>query len=206
MLPTKSQQSFLGMNITEMPTSLMPTSLMPSSGNGTLIGSQYNSSQSNSNQSSSSENDPTQRLWDLPWFAILSVPLLFATIILPLVIGPSIRWLIQTFLTVRKFWRFSIFPIVPAYLACYYKFLNNHSVVNQVLLSLCDGTVLIIAVLGLWRAVREGTKMKRWASFLLFAIGCTLVNELVVMPFLMGTLPWLMLFIYLLMNHSSIRF
>ena len=189
------------MNISEM-----STSLMPSSDNGTLTGSQSNSSQSSSDQSSSTENDPTQRLWDLRWFAILSVPLLFATIILPLVIGPSIRWLLQTFLTVRKFWRFSIFPIVPAYLACYYKFLNNHSIVNQVLLNLCDVTVLIVGILGTWRAIREKMKIKRWASFLLFAIGCTLVDELVVMPFLMGTVPWLMLFIYLLMNHSSIRF
>ena len=184
----------------------MSTSLMPSSGNDTLTGGQSNSSQSSSNQPSSTENDPTQRLWDLRWFAILSVPLVFATIILPLVIGPSIRWFLQTFLTVRKFWRFSILPIVPAYLACYYKFLNNHSVVNQVLLNLCDVTVLIIGILGLWRAAREGTRMKRWASFLLFAIGCTLVDEFVVMPFLMGTIPWLMLFINLLMNHSSIRF
>ena len=85
-------------------------------------------------------------------------------------------------------------------------FLNNHPVVNQVLLNLCDITVLVIGVLGLWRAVREGHRMKRWFSFLLFALGCTLIDEFVVMPFLLGTVPWLMLFINLLLNHSSIRF
>ena len=133
---------------------------------------------------------------------VLTVPLLFATIILPLVIGPSIRWLLQTYYTVRRFWRFFIFPLVPAYLACYYKFSNNRPV-NILLIQVRDNTVLGIAVVGAYRDLREGNRNIAWRLFMLFTLLCTLLENLVAKPFLMGTriLPWLILNVNLSMTQ-----
>ena len=64
-----------------------------------------------SNNSSSATSDinqdsPTSQLWDLRWFALLSGPLLFGTIILPLITGPTIRYMCQAYVRLRVFSRF----------------------------------------------------------------------------------------------------
>lgn len=73
------------MNVTERPMSLLPDLSSDLSNS-----SQPNNTSSNSTQPGSDDSGPTQRLWDLRWFPTLAVPLLVTTIILPLLVGPSI--------------------------------------------------------------------------------------------------------------------
>lgn len=73
----------------------------------------YDHPSSNSNSSSIKSNNteffgedgPTAQVWDIRWFAILSAPLLFVTIILPLLIGPVLRSTIHSHVKLRPYWR-----------------------------------------------------------------------------------------------------
>lgn len=72
------------------------------------VRSNNNKINSGSNSTTSSNNDqgsPNPQVWDLRWFALLSGPLLFGTIILPLITGPAIRYLCQSYVTLRVYWR-----------------------------------------------------------------------------------------------------
>ena len=78
--------------------------------NITSYGSNNNNNVNNSmsNNTSSTANDTnqaTQQLWDMRWFGLLSGPLLFGTIILPLIIGPTIRVICQAYFKLQVFWR-----------------------------------------------------------------------------------------------------
>lgn len=180
------------MNITETPTSLIANSSNNSS----------NASQDNSTQSSSSDVDPTQRLWDLRWFGILSGPLLFLTIIFPLIIGPLIRWLLQTYLRVRGLWRNFIFIPGLVFLVCYYKYLNNHRLVNTVLISLWDGSVLLIGIFRLCKALHSKEKRAKWGIFVLFAIVCLMIDEFVTEPVLLGMFSWSIFYVMFLFSYG----
>ncbi len=185
------------MNVTETSTSLIPNSSI-----GPSNGSQPNSTQSNSTQPGGSESDSTQRLWDLRWFGILSAPLLFATILLPLIFGPSIRWLLQTYLQLRRFWRFSIVPVVVVYYICYYIYLNDHRIVNEILYRISDYSVLSIGLIRCMIALVKGEKRKRWSLFVVFTTICAVVDELVTEPVMMGTFAWAGLALMFLTSHG----
>ena len=52
------------------------------------------------------QHDPkSQRYWNMKWFAYLAAPLLFVTIILPIMAGPIFRQLLQWYIRLRNFWR-----------------------------------------------------------------------------------------------------
>lgn len=209
-LSTDFKQSFLGMNITETSAPLIPSSSSIPSNNSQTNSTQSNSTHSNSTQSNSSADDATQRLWDLRWFAILSVPLLFATIILPLIAGPLVRWLLQTYLRFRKFWRFALPVTVVVYIICYYVLSEGEGgvVIGLVLFSICDVSVILI---GGVRALRtRGTKGKRvrWWMFVTFSIGCLAADAVRVYndvfrpdPFLLGFVAWGVLFSLFLYSY-----
>lgn len=59
---------------------------------------------SSSNSTDSTEDSASPHVWDLRWFAVLSAPLLFGTIILPLATGPLIRGLCHSFVGLRMYW------------------------------------------------------------------------------------------------------
>ena len=74
--------------------------------------SDFNSSTSSNSSTIANDTDqdgPTSQLWDLRWFALLSAPLLFGTMILPLIIGPTIRYTCRVYVRVRVFWRRALF-------------------------------------------------------------------------------------------------
>lgn len=187
------------MNVTETPIALLPDLSSDLS-----IISQSNITDSNGTQPDSGDSSPTQRLWDLRWFPILAAPLLSITIILPLIVGPSIRWLAQTGLKFRKFWRFSIFFGLAVYLTLYYIFRNNRRI-NAALISVCDGSAWVIAFHRLGRAVIVKKKRVMWSIFVAFASACIVVDEYVTEPFLMGILAWLLLSVMLLFSYGFLE-
>lgn len=211
-LSTDFKQSFLGMHVTETSAPLIPSSSSIPSNNSHTNSTQSNSTHSNSThsnstQSNSSAGDATQRLWDLRWFPILSVPLLFATIILPLIAGPLVRWLLQTYLRFRKFWRFALPVTVVVYLICYYSLVEveGGEVIRLVLFSICDVSVILI---GGVRALRtRGTKGERvrWWTFVTFSIGCLAADAVIMYqePFLMGFVAWGVLFSLFLYSYGK---
>ena len=187
------------MNVTETPISLLPDLISDLSNS-----SQSNITDSNSTQPDSGDSSPTQRLWDLRWFPILAAPLLFTTIILPLIVGPSIRWLAQTGLKFRKFWRFSIFFGLAGYLTLYYIYLNNRRI-NTALISIFDGSAWLIGFHRLVRAVLVKKNRVMWFVFLALASACIVVDEYVTEPFLMGILAWLLLSVMLLFSYGFLE-
>ena len=62
------------------------------------------------------QGNSTPQLWDLRWFPLLSGPLLFGTIILPLITGPIIRYLCQSYVKLRVYWRLAFVLLATVYL------------------------------------------------------------------------------------------
>ncbi|KAG8534063.1 uncharacterized protein KY384_000906 [Bacidia gigantensis] len=60
------------------------------------------------------------QVWDLRWFAILSAPLLFGTIILPLITGPVLRYVWTSYIRLRSYWRLSLVLLAIIWPALYY--------------------------------------------------------------------------------------
>ena len=80
----------------------------------------------NSNNTSDSTNNeqaldaPSPQVWDLRWFALLSGPLLFGTVILPLVTGPTLRYLCQSYVKLQAQWRVVFLLILITYAGIYF--------------------------------------------------------------------------------------
>ena len=106
------------------------------------------------------------RTWDIKWFAILAAPLLFGTIILPLVTGPVMRWLSQSYIKLRTFWRlgFVIFGII--YLVLYYTLITKTNTDGAtVLAAVCDGPLELFAFYQLFKALRDKQRRTIWGLF-----------------------------------------
>lgn len=78
-------------------------------------------------------NDPPNaRLWNMRWFAYLAAPLLFVTIILPILAGPIFRQILQWYIKLRKFWLVGFIIVWSLYtVAMYYLLSLNESSVPQ---------------------------------------------------------------------------
>ena len=117
------------------------------------------------------QTNANPRTWDIKWFAILAGPLLFGTIILPLVTGPALRWLSQSYIKLKAFWRLGFVLLGIIYLILYYTLINvtyNNETYNygaMVLTALCDGLLEIIAFYQLWAALRHKTRRVTWGLF-----------------------------------------
>ena len=136
-------QSFLGMNIT------------PSSTANWLSADDGNT-QTNANP----------RTWDIKWFAILAGPLLFGTIILPLVTGPTLRWISQSYVKLRAFWRLGFVLSGIIYLILYYTLITETDTYGaMVLTALCDGPLEILAFYKLLAALRQRERRVTWGLF-----------------------------------------
>lgn len=106
------------------------------------------------------------RTWDIKWFAILAGPLLFGTIILPLVTGPALRWISQSYIKLRAFWRlgFVLFGII--YLILYYTLLTTSDTYGAtVLTALCDGPLEMVAFYQFLAALRQKQRRVTWGLF-----------------------------------------
>ena len=97
-------QSFLGMNTIEFPTPFSPSN-MTSPALAIPATTSPSSTYSSSATPISSQGSPNPQLWNMSAFGILSGPLLFATIILPVIVGPLTRWLLQTSTILLKLFR-----------------------------------------------------------------------------------------------------
>ena len=112
------------------------------------------------------QTNANPRTWDIKWFAILAGPLLFGTIILPLITGPALRWLSQSYVKLKAFWRLGFVLVGVIYLILYYTLISETDTYGAlVLTALCDGPLEIIAFYQLWAALRRKTRRVTWGLF-----------------------------------------
>ena len=154
--------------------------------------------------SSSSGNGPTQHLWDLRWFAMLSAPLLFATIILPLIAGPAARWLLQMCLRLRRFWRFLFVALAIVYVVCYYMY-RDLDPLGSIPMFLCDFSVVIVGTCRLCITFWTGKEVVRWPVFMVFAMICLLLDVTSAVPFLMGNLAWFVMIVMFMISYGYLK-
>lgn len=109
----------------------------------------------NNNQGSSN----AQQFWDLRWFALLSGPLLFGTIILPLIAGPTVRYLCQSYVTLRVYWRLGFVLLAIAYLILFYVF---NSAAAGALELMCDIALSIFVSYSVFDAWRFKRRRRVW--------------------------------------------
>ena len=78
------------------------------------------STESTTTASSNNQGSPNPRLWDMRWFFLLACPLLFTTIILPLILGPMIRYACRSYIALKNYWRLGFVLIMLIYIGSYY--------------------------------------------------------------------------------------
>lgn len=96
-----------------------------------------------------SEDDPSPQVWDLRWFAILSAPLLFGTIILPLATGPVIRSICHSYVRLRIYW-VVVLRVVMVSLVVF-----GYGMDVLILTSLSDLLLIAVAFSMIWNARRH---------------------------------------------------
>ena len=114
----------------------------------------------NATDSSSASSYPDVRLWDMRWFGLLSAPLLFTTILLPLFAGPIIRYVTRASVKVGVFWRLTFVLLGAGYITGFYA-LHQDIKMYIVFFTTCDiPLMLYVGYLGYrvyeiktWRAI-----------------------------------------------------
>lgn len=178
-------QSFLGMNITEFSTPFSMNYNMTNPNTPTATSS--NSTNSSSASTSSSQGSPNPQLWNMTAFGILSGPLLFVTIILPVIMGPMTRWLFQSYIKLKRFWRLVYVLVGVASIVSYYIERNVY------LPYVFDVPLVFIAVNRLVEAFLRKWRKRYWIFFSLVVTCCTLVDTLFLVYFPFGLCGWAIL-------------
>ena len=166
------------MNITEFSTPF-------SKGSNATNSSSASSSSANA---SSSQGGPNPQLWDMNAFGFLSGPLLIVTIILPVIMGPITRWLLQTYITLKRFWRLIYVFVGVAIITLYYT-----PDTGAIGLGLCDGSILGIAVMRAIYRLREGNNIALDICFSLLMSALYTLDFIFVTHFPLGLLGWAIL-------------
>ena len=183
------------MNITEL-----------SADNWLHVRSINNEAKNGSNSTTSSNNDqssPNPQVWDLRWFALLSGPLLFGTIILPLITGPAIRYVCQSYVTLRVYWRLGFVFLAVTYLTLFY---NTVTLKMYIMLT---GTCDIALLVFVWYQVFIAWRFKKlrwvWTCCLVLVLvvwlldyGVSHTGKLIV-PF--GFCGWILILLVLLFTY-----
>lgn len=158
----------------------------------TPFSTSYNATNSSSAGSSSasvdsSQGSPNPQLWNMSAFGILSGPLPFVTIILPVIMGPITRWLLKTYIRLKRFWRLVYVFMGVVIVALYYT-----PDTNVVGLMLCDIPILAIACKGVWDNFRS-KEIKLYGCFFILVVGFFYLDFSVSKYFPFGLLGWVML-------------
>jgi hypothetical protein len=121
----------------------------------------------------------------MKWFTILSVPLLFGTIIVPIITGPVLRWLFSVYTKLKPFWRVIVIVLVlTAALTVYIWFAEiGYIAILGFFLPLFSSVILL--ALGLHqtrRAFQTGQHKIIWLVYCGFTILCGTLNMLYLYP------------------------
>ena len=145
-------------------------------------------------------NDPPNaRLWNMRWFAYLAAPLLFATIILPILAGPIFRQILQWYDKLRKFWLVGFVIVWILYTVMTYVFIYFDTYVI-VMLAFYDSSIVVITTgraYVAWKAVHSrqgGMRHLILSMFLLLGASASLLIDLLTgYSVILGTFAWIAL-------------
>ena len=138
------------------------------------------------------------------WFAYLAAPLLFVTIILPIVAGPIFRQLLQWYIRFRNFWRFGfviswIFYTITIYILASRASIDySANLVGFSMLLAYDTSILVMALARVYFAFMAA-QSQRGSIYhvvlnLLFAVGAAgtiMLDFLIHVRVIMGTFAWI---------------
>ena len=149
---------------------------------------------------------PIQRLWDMRWFALLSAPLLFGTILLPLLTGPFIRWVVKSYLSIGRFWRVGFFVAFASYMSLYYNTLED-SWAAEILTVLFDTPLAILGAYCIYQAYRLRTRTALWTStwvsiVIIICFCLDFVNSIPSPILLYGSFGWIFIVFIRLFSYS----
>ena len=137
------------------------------------------SNNATTNINGSTQGNSTPQLWDLRWFALLSGPLLFGTIILPLITGPTIRYLCQSYVKLRVYWRLGFVLLATVSLiTCLVLNLINPEGVGYwifVVAYITTPTVVIYQTISAW-SLRKSRRIWFFRLSLVVSWLCFLIN------------------------------
>ncbi|KAL9631542.1 MAG: hypothetical protein Q9204_004186, partial [Flavoplaca sp. TL-2023a] len=171
-LRKQSVQSFLGMNISQ------------ESAPSWLSSRSYDQPSNNS----SSEDSSSPHVWDLRWFPILSAPLLFGTIILPLMTGQIVRSVCQTYVKLRIYWLvITLTLLAPATFVVYIMEREYY------IIEIWDALLICVALSTIWNALRHPWHRSRRTLFGLLLLTLA-VCDLVFVSSQFGLSGWIINF------------
>ncbi len=128
------------------------------------------SNSTTSNNDNNNQGSPNPQVWDLRWFALLSGPLLFGTIMLPLITGPAIRYLCQSYVTLRVYWRLGFVFLAIAYLGLFFGLAVSVPTGALSLDMICSVTLTLYALYQGYNAWRFEGRRLIWIFYLLLVL------------------------------------
>ena len=172
-----------------------------------------NTSRATSEQANSTiadnSTEPTPRVWDIRWFGYLAAPLLFATIIVPVFAGPTIRGLFKHYDRFYGFWRVVFILIWVYFFVAYYLF----GAVSLILF--CDALLVAHPAYRMVKAGRQRQMLKHLASstikydalIVILAMVCVSLdifgNLYASIPVPWGLVGWFVLFVVRLIMYLA---
>lgn len=125
---------------------------------------------------------PQQHYWTMPLYLEIAIPLTAGVILLPLLIGPVIRLLVQTSYRYRPYWRILLITIIPMYLMAL--LILSVAPIPDSLAKECTYLILGYGVIGittlyfLYLSYRHKKNRLRWTMFLLL-VGVTVSLDVI---------------------------
>lgn len=153
-----------------------------------LSSSNSSSSNKSNNTVTTNEDSPTALLWDIRWFAILSAPLLFGTIILPLVIGPVLRSICHSYIRARPYWRVALSSLGLCIWVYSYVGILPFSGIMAIML---DGCLLGLVIRTALLAGRPLRHPYLWTLWTLLVTGLFVFDVMGPGPLTLGWIGWL---------------
>ena len=128
---------------------------------------------------SGDQTGPNAYVWDLKWFALLAAPLLFGTIILPILFGPLIRFAFQTFVKLRPYWGYGSVIIAVVYLSFWLGLFFSPVEFGTLILNLTT-SIFLVGFVGsqAWRTWRLKRRYSRWLLYFLIVLSVTILDSM----------------------------
>ena len=167
--------------------------------------SNSNTSSDNSTTNNTDQGSPSPQLWDVRWFALLSGPLLFGTIILPLVTGPAIRYLCQSYVTLRVYWRLGFSFLAIAYpgltYGLWFNGASDYGYIGGLILTILPSISISLYALYQIYAWRGKARWLVLASLILLVLFVWMATFLWGPSIPFGYLGWIAIFLFSLFTY-----
>lgn len=126
--------------------------------------------------SSAGSGNSNPQLWDMKWFTILSVPLLFGTIIVPIITGPVLRWLFRGYVKLKPFLRVIVIVLALSVSLTVYTWFSMNGLAGIYLAIVSSVILLALGLYQTLRAFRTRQHEVIWLVYFVFTRLCGVVT------------------------------